>query len=83
MSFVININFLCFSHVPCSKSNPSNKHRKKQQAQLGKQIKLSPILLLPFLICLVGGGVQLGPLSTAATDCSLRRVILMMENLVG
>jgi hypothetical protein len=30
----------------------------------------------------VGGLVQLGPLGTAATDCSLARVILMKENLV-
>jgi hypothetical protein len=34
------------------------------------------------LVRLVGGGVELGPLGTAATDCSLPRVIMMMENLV-
>jgi hypothetical protein len=33
-----------------------------------------------FLFRLVGGGVQLGPLGTAATDCPI--VIMMMENLV-
>jgi hypothetical protein len=37
-----------------------------------------------FLICIVGGGVQLGPLTTAATSGLLcqPRVIMMMEKLM-
>jgi hypothetical protein len=44
----------------------------------------SEIIFNFFLIRLVGGGVQLGPLGTAATDWPIvpARVIMMMENLV-
>jgi hypothetical protein len=42
------------------------------------------LLLQFFLIGIVGGGVQLGPLGTAATNGLLcqPRVIMMMEKLV-
>jgi hypothetical protein len=42
-------------------------------------------LMKRVLIDIVGGGVQLGPLGTAATDglsCHQPRVIMMMEKLV-